>query len=220
MEDFSLNLLCRGPLHLLPATLDSLKPQEGSFEILLLDGDGSGRVQALASRYQGLNIRIESVPKMSLSQMMNAGVALSKGKYIQFLQPGERYISQYGLSHLTELIQQKPPFISAKGVSQDTHSHWFLRSKVQSLGGFDEHLSFSPMLDLLCRFEKLGIQPALCARVLIDSPKQAGGSLIETCKVLYRYFGLKHTVKWLVRGYASPLKRVLSFFKEAFWKTS
>jgi glycosyltransferase involved in cell wall biosynthesis len=218
MEDFSLNLLCRGRSHLLPSTLDSLKVQNGSFEIILLDADGSGRLKELVNRYDGLKIRVENANTHNLAQMMNLGVAHSRGKYIQFLEPGDRYISPYGLSFLTDLIGKEPHLISARGVSVEARSHWLLRSKILELGGFDEHLSFRPMLDLLCRFEKQGIAPTVCGRVLVDSPKEAIGSFCETAKILYRHFGLSYTLKWMVQGNSNMLRRAGSFFRDAFWK--
>jgi len=218
MEDFSLNLLCRGRSHLLPSTLDSLKAQNGSFEIILLDAEGAGKLQELARRYEGLNIRVENASTRNLAQMMNLGVAQSKGKYIQFLEPGDRYISQYGLSFLTDLIGKEPHLISARGVSLEARSHWLLRSKILELGGFDEHLTFRPMLDLLCRFQKVCIEPTVCGRVLVDSSKEGGGSLLETSKVLYRHFGLGYTLKWLLQGNSNALRRAAAFFKDAFWR--
>jgi glycosyltransferase involved in cell wall biosynthesis len=216
MEDFSLNLLCRDKTHLLPSTLDSLKAQSGSFEILLLDGEGNRKLQELVKQYEGLNIRIESALDCNLSQMMNLGVARSQGKYIQFLEPGDRYISQYGISFLKELIEKEPQLITAKGVSQDARSHWLLRSKILDVGGFDEHLVFRPLLDLLCRFEKKGIAPIFCGRVLVDSPKEKLGSIFETSKILYRHFGLIYTFKWFLQGRSHTLRHIADFFKTAF----
>ncbi|MGB7977699.1 MAG: glycosyltransferase [Chlamydiales bacterium] len=218
MADFSLNLLCKNKIHLLPATLDSLKTQGGSFEIILLDGEGTGRLYALARRYESLPIRVENAEGCNLSQMMNMGLARSRGKYIQFLEPGDRYISQYGLPFLTELIGKEPEVIAARGDLQEISSHWLLRKKVVAMGGFDEHLVFRPMLDLLCRFEKEGVEPLWCGRVLVDSPQGGGGSIWETAKVLYRHFGLKHTFKWFLAGRSATLRRAASFFKEAFWR--
>lgn len=218
MEDFSLNLLCRGQSHLLPSTLDSLKVQNGSFEILLLDAEGAGRLEELANRYENLNIRIENALSRNLAQMMNLGVAQSRGKYIQFLEPGDRYISQYGLSFLTDLIEKEPHLISARGVSQEARSHWFLRKVVLELGGFDEQLLFRPMLDLLCRLQKLGLEPTVCGRVLVDSSKESTGSILETSKILYRHFGFGYALKWLIQGQSNSLRRAAAFFKDAFWK--
>ena len=218
MKDFSLNLLCRGQSHLLPATLDSLRGQNASFEILLLDAEGSGRLEALAKQYEELNIRIENANRCNLAQMMNLGLAHSQGKYIQFLEPGERYLSPHGLSFLTEFIKKEPHLISARGVSQEARSHWLLRKKILEEGGFDEHLSFRPMLDLLCRFQKQGIEPVICGRALVDSSQETVGSIFETCKVLHRHFGVSYMAKWLIKNYLHKLKGMALSFKSAFFE--
>jgi hypothetical protein len=218
MEDFSLNLLCRGQSHLLPTTLDSLKGQSGSFEVLLLDADGAGHLEELVKQYEELPIRIENAKACNLAQMMNLGVAHSRGKYIQFLEPGERYLSPHGLSFLKELLHKEPHLISAHGVLQESKSHWLLRAKILEAGGFDEHLSFRPMLDLLCRFQKQGVEPVLCTRVLVDSSRESIGSIFETCKVLHRHFGLSYTAKWLAENYLQKLKDITASFKNAFFE--
>ncbi len=215
MEDFSLNLLCRNKSHLVPLTLDSLKAQNGSFEILILDGAGNGKLQEILHRYEGLHIRIENCKVPSLAAMMNMGLALSRGKYVQFLQPGERYISQYGFSYLTEKIASLPAILSARGVSQESCSHWFLRTKLLEMGGFNEKISTQPLFDLLCRYHKQGIDPISCNRVLVDAPIEKI-PIFETCQILYHHFGLKSALKWLFQGRAGNLHRAAAFFKDAF----
>jgi hypothetical protein len=218
MEDFSLNLLCRGKSHRLFSTLDSLKNQSGSFEVLLLDGEGAGRLQDLPSQYEGLKMRVACGKGKNLAQMMNLGLQESQGKYVQFLEPGEMYISQGGLSHLTELIQNNPLVIKARKVGEEDESHWFLRAKLLELGGFNENIHFRPMFDLLCRFQKEGIKPFPCSRVLVDGQSESGNSLFETCKILYRHFGAKVTLKWLFQAHFRTLRCFLTFFKSAFWR--
>ncbi|HSX11777.1 MAG TPA: hypothetical protein VLF94_08690 [Chlamydiales bacterium] len=205
MEDFSLIILCRGHRHLLPLTLDTLKPQQGSFEVLLLDGEGSGKLAEHLSRYPELKLRVQDASGRNLPQMMNEGVASARGKYVQFLEPGDRYISQHGLSFLGTLIKTEPPLIYTSSLDKDgvvlsdlmtAHSPCLLRSKVLELGGFDTKLSSSPTLDLLCRLQPT--QTTFCRRVLIDSPKTSPVPLWETCKILYRHFGLWRALKWFV----------------------
>ncbi len=115
------------------------------------------------------------------------------------------------------MIGKEPHLISARGVSLEARSHWLLRSKILELGGFDEHLVFRPLLDLLCRFEKQGLAPTVCGRVLVDSPKEASSSFVETAQILYRHFGLGYTLRWMVQGNSNILHRIGSFFKEVFW---
>ncbi len=219
MEDFSLNLLCRGKSHLLPMTLDSLKVQNGLFEVILLDEEGNGKLHEIARRYTDLPIRILPGKGKSLAELMNLGLSASKGKYIQFLEAGDRYISQYGLSYLSELIAPHPPLIAARGIEEGTESHWFLRKKLVEMGGFNEQIIFRPLFDLLCRLQKQGVEPLLSTRVLVDEPpKKKNGSFWETCKILYRHFGLKQVAKWLLQGHSHNLHKAATFFKNAFWR--
>jgi glycosyltransferase involved in cell wall biosynthesis len=228
MDDFSLIILCRGRRHLLPLTLDTLKPQSGAFEVLLLDGEGSGRLAEQVSRYPELSMRVQSVSGKNLAEMMNEGVRLARGRYVQFLEPGDRYISQHGLEFIGTLIQKEPHLIYASPLEQGgispadlimSRSPWFLKSKVLEMGGFDKKLSSCPSLDLLCRMQNQEAKSVFCKRVLVDSEKEPAVPLRETCKVLYRHFGLWRALKWIfVQDHSLTLRRTLSSLKEAFWK--
>jgi glycosyltransferase involved in cell wall biosynthesis len=229
MEDFSLIILCRGQRHLLPLTLDTLKPQNGSFEVLLLDGEGSGRLSELAHSYPELKIRVQNAEARNLAEMMNEGLGLARGKYIQFLEPGDRYISQHGLEFLSTLIKQEPHLVYAHslvkgGISNDefitARFPWFLKSKLFELGGFDRRLSSCPSMDLLCRlFRDQKTQAVFCRRVLVDSDAEAEVPLRESYKILYRHFGLFRALKWLFfQDRSQWFRKAGAFFKGAFWK--
>lgn len=212
---FSLILFVSQAPHLLPLTLDSLKPQKSSFEILLF---GPPSLQELIKKYPELQIRLEPItPK--LAEMMNRGVALSRGKYIQFLEAGDHYISQYGLEFLAELTIQEPSLICAQGISPNTPSHWFLKKRILELGGFDERLQLRPLFDLLCRFQKQPASSIFCRRVLVDLSSKPQNSFLETCKILHRHFGSWHTLKWIFHQDRAPIwQRAGTFLKEAFWR--
>lgn len=212
MEDFSLIILCRAQRHLLPLTLDTLKPQSGSFEILLLGSDGDEQMNELVKNYPELKIRMFPSSGQSLSQMMNEGTELAFGRYVQFLEPGDRYISHHGLAFLTDQIKSHPQLITEKG-----SSCWLDRQTVLQLGGFDEKLSFCPMQDLLYRFQRLGIVSIASRRVLVDSTHPPVGSIRETCKILYRHFGFWHVIKWIfIQDRSQLFERARAFFKESF----
>lgn len=214
MEDFSLNLLCNGKSHLLPLTLDSLKNQQSSFEILILNGEEKN-LEDLLQHYQGLNLRIERTPAKNRAQMMNYGLFASRGKYIQFLEPGVCYISPQGLSYLTQQIIHLPKLIVSRGVIPEARAHWFLRSQLVEMGGFDEKIHL-PMFDMLCRYKKWGIEPWICERALVDLP-QDPIRVWEMCQILYRHFGLKVALDWLCQG-RLHLHRLKLFLKSAFWQ--
>ena len=118
MEDFSLIILCRKLGHLIPQTLDTLKPQKGAFEVLILDAEGTNRLGDLAKSYPELKLRILDTRGISLAEMMNEGVGLARGKYIQFLEPGDRYISQHGLEFLSTLIERQPHLVYANSLNR------------------------------------------------------------------------------------------------------
>lgn len=211
---FSLVILVHKASHLLPLTLDSLKPQKPSFEIILF---GPNSLKGLVKRYPDLQIRLEP-SGATLGEMMNRGVNLSRGKYIQYLEPGDRYISQYGLEFLTQLTVKDPPLISSRGLSLHTQTHWILKKKILELGGFDEHLRFRPLFDFLCRLQKEKTEMILCRRVLVDAPGKTESSFLENYQILHRHFGFWQALKLLIQDRSHILQRTGTFLKEAFWR--
>ncbi len=212
---FSLIILVHKSSHLLPQTLDSLKPQKPFFEVILF---GPNSLKELVRRYSELQIRLEPAGA-KLGEMMNRGMNLSRGKYIQYLEPGDHYISQYGLEFLSQLTLQEPPLISASGLSHNTQTHWFLKKKIIELGGFDEHLRFRPLFDLLCRLQKQNTETLFCRRVLIDSTKKTESSFLENYRILHRHFGPWQALKQLfVQSHL--LQRTGAFLKKAFCRTT
>lgn len=220
MEDFSLIILCQArKAHLLPSTLDTLKSQQGSFEVLVVEEKQTLYPTLLASGYPELKLKVETV-EGGLARMMNWGVKAATGSYIQFLEAGDRYISQHGLSFLSELIQKKPSLISGKGNLNEPRFFWFEREKIIESGGFNEKLRFCAIQDLLCRFEIKGLQPLSCPRVLVDSAGDMSSSLWEHCRILYRHFGLKRALNWFfVQNRPFVIHRATRFIKQSFWQS-
>lgn len=231
MEDFSIIILCKRNRHLLSQSLETLRHQQGSFEILLLDEEDGGKLLEQISHFPELKIRVQHTLAKTLAERMNEGVESSRGKYIQFLEAGDRYVSQHGLEFIATLIGDRPHLIysgsrSGEEPSQDefltTRSPWFLRSKLLELGGFDERLSSCPSLDLLCRlFQQRGVEVVPCKRVLIDPAADELLSFREIYRVLLRHFGFWHAFKWIfIQDRSALFRRATSFLKEAFWKES
>src|SRR6185436_5231596 len=97
---FSILILARSSLHLLPLTLDTIKSQIGKdFEVVIV----SSCRQAIGPLAPGL--RVVTAKDKKISQMVNVGIRESKGRYLQFLDPGDRFLSHQGLSYLRQLIQ-------------------------------------------------------------------------------------------------------------------
>lgn len=200
---FSLVIPVLGARHLLPLTLETLKAQKGvPFEVILLDPEPSGKCLELIVAYPELNIQILTPSSQTLGALFHLGLKTARGKYIQFLEPGEKYLSQQGLSYLLELIQEseQPPFVysgyllkngeaSSQAVSfplnrqilwkgVPLYAMWFSKKRVEELGGFDERLGSRPVFDLICRFFQNKKDLAVYSRrVLTDAePKKASFS--------------------------------------------
>lgn len=249
---FSIIILVREGRHLLPLTLDTLKQQvEKDFEIVLMDGAASSRLVEIVKQYPELNIQIRQSSAATASEMMNDGIQHSRGKYLQFFDPGDRFISQQGLSYVKELIHEsQEPHIAYSGFLMRgpdsapqamtfplnmqilqkgmfptvSRSSWFLKETVLELGGFDKSLSYRSAFDLLCRlFLKKGTRAVYSRRVLTDcephrtSPREMMGYAAETCRVLYRHFGLWHALRWVfVQDHLQMVRWSLRLLKQAF----
>jgi glycosyltransferase involved in cell wall biosynthesis len=191
---FSLVVLVQNNRHLLPLTLDTLKAQEAVFEVILLDGEGSGRLNEYVASYPELPIRVEEMAGANKSELMNRGLSASRAKYVQFLTPGERYLSQQGLSYLSELIAEghEPQLVYSSSLARGpelspqvvnfplnldllrrgtaARSLWFCKAAVLKAGGFDARLTHRPSFDLLCRlFSRQKVRAVYSRRVLTDA---------------------------------------------------
>lgn len=195
---FSIILLVSQGAPFLAATLDTLSSQiEKNFEILIMDKEGLARLQEITAQYPHLRFSYHKTGAKNESEMMNQGMHAAKGKYLQFLHPGDRFISQYSLSHLREVIEeendpqlayggcmsqgidQPPQALShpvdleslKKGIYPDANrATWFLKKSILDLGGFNSQLSYHSTFDLLCRlFKNQKLRTACSKRVITDS---------------------------------------------------
>ncbi|MBI3508147.1 MAG: hypothetical protein HY069_00725 [Chlamydiia bacterium] len=245
---FSLIVLVQESRHLLIATLDSLRCQaERRFEVLLMDGIGQGKVEEIARPYSDLALRVQPVPAgQSISATMNQAIALAQGKYLQFLAPGDRYLSQEGLSYLGKLLQAEssPPIVYSGFWMRGSEAvlvplekatllkgafpkdSWFSKQALLDLGGFDPSLKYRSAFDVLCRFFLKEGSHALCSRrILTDSqykglsPTGMVGYALETYRILYRHFGLWPAIRWVfIQDHLQMLHWLGRRFKQAFWK--
>lgn len=217
---------------LLPLTLDSLKGQtEKRFEVILVNGKKEDRLFDFARQYGDLDIKIlyPTHLLLSVSEMMNEALELSKGKYIQFLSSGDEILSQLGLSYLKELIEESKypelvyfstlenrekaskatfvPFNLERGIFPPLQASCLLRQAALKMGGFDPGLNHRSLFDLLCKiFKTKGARAVFTRRVFAGSelkakqrPKEGLQKILETSKVLLRHFGPAVALKWLFR---------------------
>lgn len=250
---FSIVILARNSFHLLPLTLDTIKSQsEKNFEVVIV----SSSKQEIAHLCQStLKDRVFYTKDQEISEMMNEGIRLAKGRYLQFLDPGDRFLSHQGLSYLRQLIQEsrephlvyssflmrgpdEPPQAVSFSFNRETlqkgmfpshfRASWFRRDSLQELGGFNEIFSYRPTFDFFCRlYRKKDLRVVYTRRVLTDSepysvsPKEMVGYAGETCRILYRHFGLWHALRWIfVQDHLKMLRWTVRLVKQAFWKSN
>ena len=247
---FSIVILVPGSDHLLPLTLDTIRSQtEKRFEVLLVGKGPVDPLRKISSSYESFPIRVLSV-QGDLS-MMNEGAIAATGKYLQFLYPGDRFLSQGGLAYLQELMADshlpdlvysgflmRSPEGSPHAVSFPLNrknlqkgmfpimpcSSWFLKESLMELGGFDDRFRYRSPFDLLCRlYQKKGVRVVYSRRVLTDSephrtrPREMAGYAADTCRILYRHFGLWHAMRWIfVQDHLNVLRWTAYLIRQAF----
>ena len=101
---FSIIILCHKAHHLLPLTLKSIEAQDQKQIEVLLFGE-MAVLKKIAGSYPTLPLRLFSSKETTVSGVMNEGIRAAVGVYLQFLYPGERFLSQQGLAYLSALIK-------------------------------------------------------------------------------------------------------------------
>lgn len=252
---FSIVLLVKDSRHLLPLTLDTLNAQlERNFEVILVGGKEVHKLKELVSHYPEMKIDLCLSGSKTISGLMNEGMKMARGKYLQFIEAGDRFLSQHGLSYVKELIEESggphlaysgflmrgpdgPPHamtfplnlqILQRGmVPTVLRSSWFLKETVLGLGGFNGKLTHRSAFDLLCKlFLKKGLRAVYTRRVVTDSelqranPREMIGYASETFRILYRYFGIWHALRWIfVQDHLNILSWCWRLIRQAFCKT-
>jgi glycosyltransferase involved in cell wall biosynthesis len=190
----SVIVIAESDSHLLHLTLESLSAQEEkNFEVVLLDATGKG---TQIHSWNNLPLIYQEARRESLGEAMNQGLLLSQGEYVQFLFPGDRFLSQQATKYLCELAKESewpeviycayllrdpelPPKAATFPLSLDLlrrgsaptlpRAYWFLKSVLQQMGGFDVRCHYRPSFDLLCRMLTLGAPRIVSTRrVLTD----------------------------------------------------
>src|SRR5258708_6445494 len=81
------------------ATCESILAQKNCrFEALFIDAESTDRTLEILRCYKDDRIRIQSAPSNRLFEMINRGIAMAHGQYVQVLYPGDIYLSPNSLS--------------------------------------------------------------------------------------------------------------------------
>ncbi len=178
-------------------TLNSLLKQAyPDFEIIIIDAASSDRTLEIVNSYVDSRIRVCSVTVYQVYEMLNKGISLAAGEFINFLAPGDYYISDKSLKSLIDLsIDRTPPHLLfgasllrdgksepqilfrelslsflKKGKQPTTiQSCLFHKELFKIIGKFRTHFKLRGEFDLFCRFIlSPGLQYVSTKNVLID----------------------------------------------------
>lgn len=162
----------------LAATIESIKEQNyPHFEIIAIDAGSSDRTIEILQSYG--NITLSSVKNYNLYQMLNKGISLARGEYINCLFPGDFYIHRHTLLDIMQLAiyQGKPHLVYCGTLLRDGRSEvkflfrqlnidllrkgqqptslqgcWFKKDTFNKIGYFRTDYQLRGAFDLLCRF--------------------------------------------------------------------
>lgn len=180
--------------YLLPFTLSSLEEQEeGSFQVILVDGTKSGVNLGSNPRYQ---IEIIRVAKSNRFALMNEGILRATGEYIHFLMPGEFYISCFVFPYVSKRLFEhslpdlayggclirhsfgQPSVFLKKITSEDLRgvrvppslqAFWFRKETLHLIGMFNEKFEVEGGMELVYRFFAAETLSKVCMpRILTD----------------------------------------------------
>ncbi len=161
-------------------TIESILSQRyPDFEVLLIDAGSTDRTLEIVKGFHDERIRLCSVTGYNRYEMLNKGIVLSTGLYINFLFPGDYYIHRETLMEMMVLAHQKgdPELLYCgcllresgreakilfRPLSIDLLKHgqqptslqscWFKSVLFDRIGKFSPALQSRGGYDLMCRF--------------------------------------------------------------------
>jgi glycosyltransferase involved in cell wall biosynthesis len=178
-------------------SLDSLLEQEyPELEIIIIDASSTDRTLDIIRSYNDPHIRMCSVTSFNRFEMLNKGISMANGFYINFLFPGDYYIDLRTLKFIMNLANEKdhPDLVYGGSIIRDGRSEakilnrelttdllkkgqqptslqscFFLTDTLRNMGKFEPDLSMRGGLEILCRFlNHPQLKVASTKRVLTD----------------------------------------------------
>jgi glycosyltransferase involved in cell wall biosynthesis len=164
---------------LIGLTLDSLLEQEmATIEILIIDANSKDRTLEMIQQIRDPRIRLFTVSAFNRYEMFNFGINHAHGAYLNFLTPGDIYISPKTTLEMMKLAKDacEPDLLFCGSVLRDGQNDtkilfrpltlsllqdgkqpttlqaiWFKKELFAKFGKFDPSLSLRGGYDLLCR---------------------------------------------------------------------
>lgn len=160
-------------------TLESLVHQSDlDYEILVIDAASKDRTIEIVKSFRDEKIRLHSVSEFNRYEMMNKGIFLARGKYLNFLFSGDYYLLADTLKIITQLASEnKEPSLVYSGclireLDKDARvlfqefslrllksgrqptslqACWFHKKTFHSVGKFNAYYELRGDFDFLCR---------------------------------------------------------------------
>jgi glycosyltransferase involved in cell wall biosynthesis len=161
------------------STLESILNQNyPDFEIVLVDAESTDRSLEIAKGYRDERIRIYTVSDNRTFAMLNKGISQAKGKYLNFLFPGDFYIQRETLKAMMTLAldHQFPALLFCGTLLRDGRSEikllyrswnlellrrgqqpsslqafWLRKDILGEIGNFNPYYSLRGGYEILCR---------------------------------------------------------------------
>lgn len=181
----------------LSITLDAALSQSyPNFELIVVDSGSNDHTLEIVKALRSEKIHIYSISDENRYAAINAGIAQSRGEYINILFPGDFYLHKNTLLYMMDLSldAQKPSLLfcgtllrGGKGEAKVLYRHltlkllqdgkqptslqacWFKRSLFDEIGKFNTSYEVRGGFDLFCRYEKTAKHQTVSRhRVLLD----------------------------------------------------
>jgi glycosyltransferase involved in cell wall biosynthesis len=161
-------------------TIESVLMQDyPAFEIIVIDAESADRTVEVIKRFRDDRIALYSVSDYHRYEMMNKGIAQAQGEYINFLFPGDFYLSRFTFKLMMTLAldTKKPDLVYCGALLRDGKSEvkilsrqlnlqllkrgqqptslqscWFKKESLNGIGKFAVGYVLRGGFDLMCRF--------------------------------------------------------------------
>jgi glycosyltransferase involved in cell wall biosynthesis len=196
---FSIITVCRNSRQVIGGAISSLSNQSVSdFEYVVIDGASTdGTLDLIREMTAGVNVQIVSEPDAGIYDAMNKGVRMARGKWLYFLNAGDRFADHRVLERVMSAFEKSPKCSLAYG---DVIYFW---------PGKQRLVRFNWLTRWNLRFENLCHQAVFARR-----------ELFERLGEFDMRYPINADFDWLLRVFTSGAKYKYLGFPIAFYEAT